>query len=161
MDLKAEIRAFLATRRARITPDRAGLPAYGGNRRVPGLRSEEVAILAGASVNYYTRLERGSLSGVSEQVLEALAGTLQLDEAERSHLFALARAANASGAARSRAQRSTVPTVRPAVQQILDSMDGVPAFVRNGRLDVIGANALGLALYSPLYESTERLTASR
>ncbi|TWH08979.1 transcriptional regulator with XRE-family HTH domain [Rhodococcus rhodochrous J45] len=157
MDLKAETREFLATRRARITPDKAGLPAYGGNRRVPGLRREEVAMLAGVSVDYYTRLERGNLGGVSEEVLEALAEALQLDEAERGHLFDLARAANASGAARSRARRTPAPTLRPAVQRILDALEGAPAFVRNGRLDVLGVNQLGRALYSPLYDSPERI----
>lgn len=157
MDLKAETRDFLATRRARITPDKAGLPAYGGNRRVPGLRREEVAMLAGVSVDYYTRLERGNLGGVSEEVLEALAEALQLDEAEHRHLFDLARSANASGAARKRARRTPAPVLRPAVQRILDSMTGAPAFVRNGRLDVLGTNALGRALYSPLYDSPERI----
>ncbi|MFI2102734.1 helix-turn-helix transcriptional regulator [Isoptericola sp. NPDC019693] len=157
MDLKAETREFLATRRARITPDKAGLPAYGGNRRVPGLRREEVAMLAGVSVDYYTRLERGNLGGVSEEVLEALAEALQLDEAERLHLFDLARAANASGAARSRARRTPPGTLRPAVQRILDAMGDVPAFVRNGRLDVLGTNVLGRALYAPLYDSPEQV----
>jgi len=157
MDLKAETREFLATRRARITPDKAGLPAYGGNRRVPGLRREEVAMLAGVSVDYYTRLERGNLGGVSESVLEALADALQLDEAERVHLFDLSRAANASGAARSRARRAPAPSLRPSVQRILDALDGAPAFVRNGRLDVLGANAMGRALYAPLYDSPERI----
>lgn len=157
MDLKAETRDFLTTRRARITPDRAGLPAYGTNRRVPGLRREEVAMLAGVSVDYYTRLERGSLGGVSEEVLEALAQALQLDEAEHRHLFDLARAANASGAARSRARRAPAPVLRPAVQRILDAMDGAPAFVRNGRLDVLGTNSLGRALYAPIYDSPERI----
>lgn len=157
MDLKAETRDFLTTRRARITPDKAGLPAYGGNRRVPGLRREEVAMLAGVSVDYYTRLERGNLAGVSEEVLEALAEALQLDEAEHHHLFDLARAANASGAARSRARRAPTPVLRPAVQRILDAMVGAPALVRNGRLDVLGANALGRALYSPAYDSPERI----
>ncbi|MDO8145837.1 helix-turn-helix transcriptional regulator [Isoptericola sp. 178] len=158
MDLKAEVSEFLRTRRDRITPDRAGLPAYGGNRRVPGLRREEVAMLAGVSVDYYTRLERGSLSGVSESVLESLAEALQLDEAERTHLFDLARTANASSAARSRHRRTPAPSVRPAVQQIIDAMVGVPAVVRNGRLDVLAANALGRALYSPIFASLERPT---
>ncbi|MFI2295805.1 helix-turn-helix transcriptional regulator [Isoptericola sp. NPDC019571] len=157
MDLKAETREFLATRRARITPDKAGLPAYGGNRRVPGLRREEVAMLAGVSVDYYTRLERGNLGGVSEEVLESLAEALQLDEAERLHLFDLARAANASGAARSRARRTPAGSVRPSVQRILDAMGDVPAFVRNGRLDVLGTNVLGRALYAPLYDSREQV----
>jgi len=156
MDLKTETREFLSTRRARITPERAGLPAYGGHRRVPGLRREEVSMLAGVSVDYYTRLERGNLGGVSEEVLEALAEALQLDEAERGHLFDLARAANASGAARSRARRAPAPVLRPAVQRILDAMPDVPAFVRNGRLDVLGCNVLGRALYAPLFESAEQ-----
>ena len=89
-----EIRDFLITRRARITPEQAGLPAYGGKRRVPGLRREEVALLAGISVEYYTRLERGNARGVSESVLEGIARALRLDEAERAHLIDLARAAN-------------------------------------------------------------------
>ena len=93
MDTRNEVRDFLATRRARITPEQAGLPAYGGNRRVAGLRREEVALLAGVSVDYYTRLERGNARGVSDSVLDALARALQLDEAERAHLFDLARAA--------------------------------------------------------------------
>lgn len=152
MDLKAETREFLTTRRGRITPERANLAAYGGNRRVPGLRREEVAMLAGVSVDYYTRMERGNLTGVSEEILESLAEALQLDEAERGHLFDLARAANASGAARSRARRAPAPVLRPAVQRIVDALD-VPAFVRNGHLDVIGTNLLGRALYAPLYDS--------
>jgi transcriptional regulator with XRE-family HTH domain len=93
MDTRNEIREFLTSRRGRITPGQAGLPVFGGSRRVPGLRREEVALLAGVSVDYYTRLERGNLSGVSESVLEALARALQLDDAERAHLFDLARAA--------------------------------------------------------------------
>ncbi|MEE2058385.1 helix-turn-helix transcriptional regulator [Rhodococcus artemisiae] len=158
MDLKAETAEFLASRRARITPDKAGLPAYGGSkRRVPGLRREEVAMLAGVSVDYYTRLERGNLNGVSESVLEALAEALQLDEAERTHLFDLARAANASGVARSRARRTPPASVRPAVQRILDSMESAPALVRNGRLDVLATNLTARALYSPMYDSPERI----
>ncbi|AEG44442.1 helix-turn-helix transcriptional regulator [Isoptericola variabilis] len=159
MDLTAEVREFLATRRARLTPDKAGLPAYGGNRRVPGLRREEVAMLAGVSVDYYTRMERGNLGGVSEPVLESVADALQLDEAERAHLFHLARAANASGPARRRAPRTSPATVRPVVQQVLDAMVGLPAFVRNGRLDVLASNALGRALYSPLFGTPGRASA--
>ena len=96
MDTRNEIREFLTSRRAKITPEQAGLRTFGGTRRVPGLRREEVALLAGVSVDYYTRLERGNASGVSESVLEALARALQLDEAERAHLFDLARAAHAT-----------------------------------------------------------------
>ncbi len=117
VDSRNEIRDFLASRRARITPERAGLPAYGGNRRVTGLRREEVALLAGVSVDYYTRLERGNARGVSDGVLEALARALQLDEAERAHLFDLARAATTTARTR---RRPAKQQVRPSVQRILD-----------------------------------------
>src|ERR1700730_11215892 len=102
MDTRNEIREFLSSRRA---TEQAGLPTFSGNRRVPGLRREEVALLAGVSVDYYTRLERGNLNGVSESVLEALARALQLDEAERVHLFDLARAAQTTTPARRRPTR--------------------------------------------------------
>jgi transcriptional regulator with XRE-family HTH domain len=148
VDNRSEVRDFLASRRAKITPERAGLPAFGANRRVPGLRREEVALLAGVSVDYYTRLERGNLSGVSESVLEALAGALQLDEAERAHLLDLARAANATMRSR---RRPGQQLVRPSVQRILDAMAGTPAYARNGRRDILAANRLGYALYSEAY----------
>jgi transcriptional regulator with XRE-family HTH domain len=125
----------------------AGLSAFGANRRVTGLRREEVALLAGVSVDYYTRLERGNLNGVSASVLEALAGALQLDEAERAHLFDLAHAASAT----TRSPRQGNQRVRPGVQRILDAMTGVPAYVRNGRRDVLAANRLGYALYSEAF----------
>jgi transcriptional regulator with XRE-family HTH domain len=126
------------------------LPLYGGNRRVTGLRREEVAMLAGVSVDYYTRLERGSLSGASESVLETLASALQLDEAERAHLYDLARAANARPGTR---RRAAPQRIRPGVQRILDAMTGAPAWVRNGRLDFLAANRLGHALYSEMVTS--------
>src|SRR4030081_3218410 len=100
MDTRNEIRAFLPSGRAKISPEQAGLPAYGGSRRVAGLRREEVALLAGGSVDYYTRLERGHARGASDTVLEALARALQLDEAERAHLFDLVHSANISTSAR-------------------------------------------------------------
>jgi transcriptional regulator with XRE-family HTH domain len=150
VDAKSELREFLTTRRARITPGQAGLPTFGGSRRVPGLRREEVALLAGVSVDYYTRLERGNAGGVSDGVLEALARALQLDEAERTHLFDLARATQAS---LPRRRRRVQQRVRPTVQHMLDAMAGVPAFVRNGRLDILGANRLGRALYSEHFDS--------
>jgi transcriptional regulator with XRE-family HTH domain len=150
MDHRAETRDFLTTRRARITPEQAGLPAYGTSRRVPGLRREEAAMLAGVSVDYYTRLERGNLAGVSESVLDALVRALQLNEAERDHLFDLARQANAGPRARA-ARRHATATVRPAVQQLLDAMTGSPAYVRNGRLDVLAANHLGRAVFAPIF----------
>jgi transcriptional regulator with XRE-family HTH domain len=150
---KTEIREFLTSRRARITPEQAGLPAYGSKRRVSGLRREEVALLAGISVEYYTRLERGNVRGASEEVLEALARALQLDEAERAHLFDLARAANAAPSAR---RRSAPQRVRPGIQRLLDAMTGAPAWVRNGRLDFLAANRLGYALYSELFSDPVR-----
>jgi transcriptional regulator with XRE-family HTH domain len=147
VDNRNEIRQFLTSRRARITPEQAGLPTYGGNRRVAGLRREEVALLAGVSVDYYTRLERGNLGGVSEAVLDALARALQLDEAERGHLFDLAQAANPTARPR---RRPAPQRVRPGVQRILDAMDA-PADVRNGRRDILAANRLGYALYSEIF----------
>jgi transcriptional regulator with XRE-family HTH domain len=152
-EIRGAIREFLTSRRARITPERAGLPVYGGNRRVSGLRREEVALLAGISVEYYTRLERGTATGVSESVLEGIARALQLNEAERAHLTDLVRTANTTRPIR---RRPTPQRVRPAVQRILDSMTGTPAFVLNGRLDILAANQLGYALYSPMYADPVR-----
>ena len=153
MDSRIEIREFLATRRARITPQQAGLSTY-GRRRVPGLRREEVAMLAGVSTDYYARLERGNLTGVSDSVLEALSRALRLDEAERAHLRDLARAANTT----SRARRRLAPKqqIRPVVQRILDGMTAMPAIVLNGRLDLLAANRLGVALYSTAYADPTR-----
>jgi transcriptional regulator with XRE-family HTH domain len=154
VDSRTEIRDFLTTRRARITPERAGLPVYGGHRRVAGLRREEVALLAGVSVDYYTRLERGDLSGVSDSVLDALVRALQLDEAERIHLFDLARAANTSMAtATARGRRRPAPPLRTNVQRLLDAMTMATAYVRNGRMDVLGANQLGRAVFASLFET--------
>ncbi|MEJ5946890.1 helix-turn-helix transcriptional regulator [Pseudokineococcus basanitobsidens] len=153
MDNRAEVRDFLTSRRARLTPGQAGLPAHGGGRRVKGLRREEVALLAGVSVDYYTRLERGSLGGVSESVLEALARALQLDEAENAYLHDLARAATAR-APRTRKRRAE--GVRPGVQAMLDAMTEAPALVRNGRLDILATNRLGRALYCDLFRDPVR-----
>jgi len=145
-DPRAEVREFLSSRRARVTPEQAGLPAYGGTRRVKGLRREEVALLAGVSVDYYVRMERGHLAGASDGVLDAVSRALRLDEAEREHLFALARAAGPGPR-----RRSTPPTaVRPVVQQVLDAITDAPAWVRNGRHDLVATNRLGRALYSPV-----------
>jgi transcriptional regulator with XRE-family HTH domain len=146
---RADVRDFLVTRRARITPQQAGLTFYGGNRRVPGLRREEVAMLAGVSADYYTRLEKGNLAGVSDTVLGAIASALQLSEAERLHLLDLARTANTSPVRAARARRPQ--EVRPSMRLILDAMTETPAFIRNGRLDVLAANTLGRALYSPAF----------
>jgi transcriptional regulator with XRE-family HTH domain len=152
VDTRNEIREFLTSRRAKVTPEQSGLPMYGGSRRVPGLRREEVALLAGVSVDYYTRLERGNLKGASESVLEALARALQLDEAERSHLFDLARAAGPPG----RPRRRQAQRIRPSVQRMLDALAGVPAFAQNGRLDILAENALGRAFFSELYADPRR-----
>lgn len=146
---RGEVREFLSSRRGRLTPDRAGLPTYGGNRRVPGLRREEVALLAGVSVDYYTRLERGDLSGASDGVLDALARALQLDDAETAHLFDLSRTANSSPAARAPRKRSVA--VRPSIQRLLDAMTEAPAILRNNYFDYVAANPLARALYSPVF----------
>ncbi|MDQ1480617.1 MAG: hypothetical protein QOI44_1478 [Actinomycetota bacterium] len=153
METKKEIREFLTSRRARITPDQAGLVSY-GSRRVPGLRREEVAVLAGVSVPYYTRLERGDMNGVSENVLEALAGALRLDDAERAHLFDLARAARPA-VVRPR-RRQPKERVRPEVHWILDAISNAAAFVGNQRLDFLAANELGRALFSEMYAAPAR-----
>jgi transcriptional regulator with XRE-family HTH domain len=155
VDTRSEIREFLTSRRARITPEQAGLPTFGSTRRVPGLRREEVALLAGVSVDYYTRLERGNAGGVSDTVLEALARALQLDDAERAHLFDLARATRTSAPRR---RRRAQQRIRPSVQLVLDAMASVPAFVRNGRLDILGANRLGRALYAGHFDSSAQPT---
>lgn len=147
-----QVRDFLRTRRERITPEEAGLPAYGGHRRVKGLRREEVALLAGVSVDYYVRMERGSLGGASEEVLDALATALRLDEAKREHLYALARQ---SGRSAVRRRRPVAHQVRPAVQQVLDAITDAPAWIRNGRHDIVATNALGRALYDPVLASPE------
>ena len=153
MDSKTEISEFLTSRRARITPDQVGLASYGA-RRVAGLRREEVAVLAGVSVPYYTRLERGDSRGVSEGVLEALARALQLDDAERAHLLDLVRAAHPSPERPRRRQANQ--RVRPDIQWTLDAITGAAAFVGNNRLDLLAANRLGRALYSELYADPTR-----
>ncbi|MEW2130459.1 helix-turn-helix transcriptional regulator [Streptomyces sp. NPDC005435] len=149
MDNRDAVGAFLRSRRDRITPDRAGLPVY-GRRRVPGLRRGEVATLAGVSVEYYTRLERGNLQGVSDSVLDALARALRLDATERMYLYDLARAAGPAPGARAR-QRRTSATVRPSVARIVTGMPGMPAFVMNNRLDTLASNALGRVLYTEMF----------
>lgn len=144
MDSKEEVRDFLVTRRARISPHEAGLSVYGGNRRVPGLRREEVAMLAGLSVDYYTKLERGNLAGASELVLTSVSRALQLDEAESEHLLDLARRANAGP---SPSRKRPAPHIRPSIRQMLDAIDGAPAWVRNARYDILATNQLARALF--------------
>ncbi|MFK4790329.1 helix-turn-helix transcriptional regulator [Microbacterium sp. ZW T5_56] len=150
MDNRAEVREFLMTRRARLTPEAAGIPG-GANRRVPGLRRSEVAVLAGVSVEYYTKLERGQIGGASAGVLEALARGLHLDDTERAHLFDLARAADGiptSGRPRRRTSRPDAP--RPTLEWALTAITDAVAFVRDPRQNMIAVNPLGRAFYSPL-----------
>lgn len=149
MDNRADIRDFLASRRAKLTPDQVGLPT-GARRRVPGLRREEVAVLAGVSTEWYTRLEKGHIAGVSGAVLDAVADALRLDDEERAYLIDLARAAKP--AHRKATRRREVP-LAPQVQWMLDSITMSAAFVRNGRLDVLGVNALARALHAPMFAS--------
>jgi transcriptional regulator with XRE-family HTH domain len=156
MDRRTEIRDFLTSRRARITPEQAGLKVspLAGARRVAGLRREEVALLAGVSVPYYTRLERGDARGATDAVLDAISRALLLDDAERAHLFDLVRAANATAAAATR--RPARAPVRPELRNMLEAMSGVPAYIRNGRLDILAGNALARALFAPIFTSPAR-----
>ncbi|MFC9457098.1 helix-turn-helix transcriptional regulator [Streptomyces sp. NPDC056983] len=152
--VREDIRHFLTTRRARLTPKQAGLPDFGGRRQVSGLRRSEVAQLAAISVEYYTRLERGNVGSVSEEVLDSLAGALQLDDVERAHLAALIRAANAPHRAADRDGGTS--HVRDSLQQVLDAMTGAAAFVRNAHLDVLATNQLARALYEEALDTTEQ-----
>src|SRR5690348_1997778 len=150
VDNRAEIREFLASRRAKVSPEQVGLPAGGGKRRVPGLRREEVAVLAGVSTDWYTRLEKGHIGGVSEDVLDAVARALRLDDDERSYLFDLARSARHASRTPSRRRDVEVP---PRIQWLLDSMTMSSAFVRNGRTDLVASNPLARALFAPMFDS--------
>ena len=151
MDTRTEVSNFLTSRRAKITPGEVGLTTYGA-RQVPGLRREEVATLAGISVDYYNRMERGNLAGVSEGILEAVAGALRLDEAERAHLFDLARASSRRPTT-DRRRKPAKQTVRPNIEWMIDAMTGAAAFVVNSRQDILAANHLGRALHAPMFES--------
>jgi len=146
VDNRREISEFLTSRRARVRPQDTGLPAHDDRRRVPGLKREEVALLAGVSVDYYARLERGQLGGVSASVLDALGDALRLDEAERLHLRDLAVAA-AAPERRLRGRPQKAPSLRPSIRALLVGMTGAAAYVRNERADILAANDLCLALY--------------
>src|SRR6478735_7338089 len=157
MDNRAEVRECLMTRRARLTPDAAGIPA-GPNRRVAGLRRSEVATLAGVSVEYYAKLERGTIAGASASVLDAVSRALQLDDTERAHLLDLARAADGiptSGRPRRRAAGK--PASRPSLQWALESIRDAVAFVRDPHQNLLATNALGRAFYSPVIGEGGRL----
>ncbi|MET1086272.1 MAG: helix-turn-helix transcriptional regulator [Arthrobacter sp.] len=150
MDNRSEIREFLISRRAKVSPERAGLPVSGANRRVAGLRRAEVAMLADVSVEYYSKLERGNIAGASDAVLHSIASALYLDDAERAHLFDLARAAHAPASKPRRRTAKSAP-IRPALQRALDAITAGPAFVRNGRMDILAVNALGKAFYFDVF----------
>ncbi|MFT4163797.1 MAG: helix-turn-helix transcriptional regulator [Microlunatus sp.] len=146
MGSKEEIRDFLVSRRANVTIEQAGLPDFGGERRVPGLRREEVAELAGVSADYYTRLERGNLQGASDSVLDAVARALRLTDVERDYLFSLARPTSA------RDRQVPVRTVRPSLRRMLDSLT-TPAVIYDVTQEIVAANTLGRALFAPLFET--------
>ena len=152
MESRTEAREFLKSRRAKLSPATSGLTAVGTRRRVPGLRREEVAALAGVSVDYYTRLEKGRLETASPAVLDAIARALQLDQAERSHLHSLARAAR--GELREESPHPTDLAVRDQLGWLLGAMVSCPAYVRNGRLDVLAHNDAARALYRTMFEGS-------
>ncbi|GAA0433860.1 helix-turn-helix transcriptional regulator [Leifsonia naganoensis] len=151
METHDDLSEFLTSRRARLSPAQAGLPDYGGRRRVPGLRREEVALLAGMSSEYYKRLERGNASGVSEAVIDGISRALRLDEAEHSHLYDLVRTANA-GAHPQRRRPARTTQLTAGMQQTIDAMSTVPVFIQNGRLDAVATNRLGRALFSEMFD---------
>ena len=156
MDDREELREFLTSRRGRLTPQQAGLPDFGGRRRVPGLRRDEVALLAGMSVQYYTRFERGTATGLSEGILDGISRALRLTEAEHRHLYDLVRVANAGVAPLRRHAPVRQQQVSASVQQTLDAMADVPAFVQNGRLDIVGSNRLFRAVFSEAFLAPRR-----
>lgn len=147
------------SRRANLSPEQAGL-TVAGHRRVAGLRRGEVAMLADVSPEYYAKIERGHLAGVSDAVLEAVAKALQLDDAEREHLFDLAREAN--GAAQPvRKRRPKTWVARESLTRALDATTHGPAFVRNGRMDILATNALGRAFYDEVFDGPGRGNLAR
>ncbi|TAP25565.1 MULTISPECIES: helix-turn-helix transcriptional regulator [Micrococcaceae] len=151
MDHQDDLSQFLISRRAKLNLQQVGLPDYGGRRRVPGLRREEVALLAGMSAEYYKRLERGNAKGVSESVINGISRALQLNSAEHSHLLDLVRAVNVGASSQRRAApRKT--QLSADVLQTISAMSTVPVFVQNGRLDAIATNDLGRALFSPMFQ---------
>ncbi|MEV7674671.1 helix-turn-helix domain-containing protein [Streptomyces sp. NPDC000963] len=143
MDPSAELSEFLRSRRARLKPQDVGLPEFGRHRRVPGLRREELAQLAGVSVAYYTRLEQGNGRNVSMEVLDSIARALRLSDSERAHLTHLAKPTVKK---RQRAAISRPQQVRPGISYLLETMDGVPAVVLGRRLDLLAWNRMARAL---------------
>jgi transcriptional regulator with XRE-family HTH domain len=149
----SELRAFLTSRRAKVTPEQAGIPRYGRHRRVSGLRREEVALLANISVEYYTRLERGNGRGVSDEVLESVSRALQLDEAEHAHLLDMVRRADQ---ARPPRRASGPQQVRPSIRRLVDALGTMPAWVFNTRHDILYANPSAEALFVELFSDPVR-----
>lgn len=135
---------FLVARRSQVRPEDVGVRTYGERRRVPGLRREELALLAGVSVSYYRRLEQGQAASASAEVLDALAGALRLDEGERAYLHDLVRA----GRRRTGTRRAAPERVTRAVVQLLDALGDTPAVVVGRRSDVLAWNRLGHALFA-------------
>ena len=156
MDTPNAISEFLTTRRAKLTPAQVGLPDFGGRRRVPGLRREEVALVAGMSAEYYKRLERGNVAGVSEAVIDGVSRALQLDDAEHAHLNDLIRAANAGAHPKARRNSTRKSQITESLQQTIDAMSTVPVYVQNGRLDAVATNRLGRALYSEMLDDAHQ-----
>ena len=146
MDRREELTEFLKSRRGRVRPEDLGLKVFGGRRRVPGLRREELAQASGVSADYYVRLEQGRAENVSQEILDAVSEVLGLDDAERDHLARLAKPV------RRRRQRRTVQRIRPSLQQLINAMDGVPAFVLGHRMDVLAWNRLAAALVGDFAE---------
>ncbi|NDZ78337.1 helix-turn-helix transcriptional regulator [Streptomyces sp. SID10853] len=144
MNAQVQLGDFLRTRRSQLLPEDLGIPTYGERRRVPGLRREELALLAGVSSSYYTRLEQGQSLNASPEVLEAIARALRLDESERLHLHNLARSAKGPG----RGRRPAPEQVTAATGQLLDALADVPAIVTGRRSDVLAWNRLGHALFA-------------
>lgn len=147
MDQRNDVGEFLRSRRGRVTPQQAGIIG-GGRRRVSGLRREEVATLANISIDYYAKMERGDLRGVSPEILDSVARALRLDEAETDHLHDLARAADPHPSRRRRPRQGQ--PVRPSLQRFIDAVTGAPVWVRDRRMNIIAANQFGLALYAPV-----------
>ncbi|GAA2446852.1 helix-turn-helix transcriptional regulator [Streptomyces glaucus] len=151
LDRRAELSEFLRTRRARLKPEDVGLPDYGRHRRVPGLRREELARLAGVSVAYYTRLEQGNGRNVSAEVLDSIARALRLSDAEHAHLVHLAKPKQHRKKPAARTQQ-----VRPALRHLLDSIDGVPAYVTGRRSDILAWNRMAAAVFGDWAELPAR-----
>ena len=154
METHNDLSEFLTSRRAKLTPQQIGLPDFGGRRRVPGLRREEVALVAGMSAEYYKRLERGSAAGVSDAVLDGISRALMLDDAEHAHLYDLVRTANAGAHPQRRRATTRTQQLTAGMQQTIDAMSTVPVYVQNGRLDTIATNALGHALFSEMLDGS-------